>query len=63
MLREECAEMSSVFLRLWRDGSGASLIEYSFLIGIIIALVVVAVALTGIWISGSWMSFLSALTS
>ena len=54
--------MSSVFLRLWRDSSGASLIDYSFLIGIIIALVVVAVALTGIWISGSWASFLSALS-
>jgi Flp pilus assembly pilin Flp len=37
--------MSSVFFRLWRDSSGASLIEHSLLIGIIIALVVVGVAL------------------
>ena len=48
--------------RLWRDNSGSSTIEYSFLIGIIIALVVAGVALAGIWASGMWASFLSAFS-
>ena len=53
--------MSSVFFRLWRDRSGATLIEYSSLIGIIIALVVTGVALAGIWASGVWVRLLSDL--
>jgi Flp pilus assembly pilin Flp len=61
MLREECAEMSLVLFRLWRDSAGAALIEYSYLIGIIIALVVIGVAQAGSWASGTWVRLLSDL--
>jgi Flp pilus assembly pilin Flp len=59
-----CNEM--VYLRnllvcLWRDCSGSSLIEYSFLITITIVLVVVGVALAGRWAANTWIHLLPAL--
>ena len=49
--------------RLWHDNAGASLLEYTWLIGIIIALVVIGVALAGSWASGMWQNLLSILGS
>jgi pilus assembly protein Flp/PilA len=36
------------------DESGASLIEYSLLIGLITVLAVVAITAVGIWVNGQW---------
>jgi Flp pilus assembly pilin Flp len=43
-----------IFLRLWRGRSGSALIEYSFLITIMIALIVIVVAVAGHWVAGMW---------
>jgi Flp pilus assembly pilin Flp len=50
------------FWRLWRDNAGSSLIEYSFLITIMIALVVVLVAAAGVWVSEAWARLLTILS-
>jgi len=39
---------------LWRDESGASLIEYSLLIGIMVLVTVAAVTAVGTWAGGKW---------
>ena len=52
-----------MFLRLWRNRSGAALIEYSFVIGFMIAMIVIGVALAGSWASSTWVRLLSALSS
>ena len=44
-------------LRFWRDRSGSSLIEYSFLITVLAALVVVGVRAAGNWVSGVFSAF------
>jgi Flp pilus assembly pilin Flp len=49
------------FLHLWRDCSGSSLIEYSFLITITIALVVLGVSLAGAWAANMWTNLLATL--
>ena len=46
-----------------KDESGASLVEYSLLIGLIAAAVVVTVGLVGTWISGQWTDLHEALTT
>jgi Flp pilus assembly pilin Flp len=50
------------FLRLWRDSAGSSLIEYSFVITIMIALVMIAVATAGVWVAETWAHLLSTLS-
>ena len=50
------------FLRLWRDSRGSSLIEYSFLITIMIALVVIGVAVAGVWVFNMWVHLLASLS-
>ena len=50
-------------MRLWRDSAGSSLIEYSFVITIMIALVLIAVATAGVWVAEAWTRLLSALAS
>jgi Flp pilus assembly pilin Flp len=47
--------------RLWRERSGATLIEYAFIVGIITSLVVVAVEAAGTRVEGMWARLLSAL--
>ena len=37
-----------------RNESGASLIEYSLLIGLITVVAVVAIGAVGIWVNGQW---------
>ena len=51
------------FLRLWRDSAGSSLIEYSFVITIMIALVVLVVATAGVWVAETWAHLLSTLST
>jgi Flp pilus assembly pilin Flp len=46
---------------LWRDESGASLLEYSLLLAVIMAVTVATVSLVGAWASGKWTSLLTAL--
>jgi len=50
-----------LLVRLWRDCSGGSLIEYSFLITITVALVVLGVSLAGAWAANMWTSLLAEL--
>ena len=40
--------------RLWNDESGASLLEYSILVGLIVAGVVATISGVGVWIGGRW---------
>ena len=40
--------------RLWKDEAGASLLEYSVLVGLIVAGVVVTITAVGGWIGGRW---------
>jgi pilus assembly protein Flp/PilA len=47
---------------LWRDESGASLVEYSLLIGVIILVTAAAVTSVGTWASGKWTALLGQLT-
>jgi Flp pilus assembly pilin Flp len=59
-----CNEMvflRNVLARLRHDRSGSSLIEYSFLITIMIVIVVVGVALAGWWVANMWTNLLPVL--
>jgi pilus assembly protein Flp/PilA len=40
--------------KLWRDEDGASLIEYTVLLGILLVAVIATVGLVGTWVSGQW---------
>lgn len=44
-----------------KDASGATLVEYSLLIGLITVAVVATVVLVGTWISGRWIALEAAL--
>jgi len=46
---------------IWKDEKGAALIEYSLLIGFIVAAVVLAVAAVGGWVTGRWNTLRGAL--
>jgi Flp pilus assembly pilin Flp len=50
------------FLRLWCDSAGSSLIEYSFVITVMIALVLIAVATAGVWVAEEWTRLLATLS-
>lgn len=43
------------------DRSGAAMVEYSILIGLIAAAIVVAVGLVGTWMLGEWQDLCTAL--
>jgi Flp pilus assembly pilin Flp len=58
----EMAYLRYVLACLWRDRSGSSLIEYSFLITLTVILVVVGVAFAGRWAAGMWTNLLHALS-
>jgi pilus assembly protein Flp/PilA len=53
----------SVAVRLWKDEQGASLLEYSVLIGLIIAGVVTTITLVGDWTGGRWTNLLTKLNA
>ena len=50
-----------IAIGLWKDRRGASLLEYSILIGLIIAVSVGTVTLVGTWMSGRWTALLNLL--
>jgi pilus assembly protein Flp/PilA len=51
-----------IAIRLWKDESGASLLEYSVLIGIITAAVIGTVVSVGGWVGEQWDTLDTALT-
>ena len=54
-------KMTEILLRLRGDEDGASLIEYTVLLGILLTGVMVTIALVGTWVSGKWTALNSAL--
>jgi pilus assembly protein Flp/PilA len=48
---------------LWRDESGASLLEYSLLIGLILAVSATAVITVGGWASNQWTNLKGVLNA
>jgi pilus assembly protein Flp/PilA len=51
----------SIAIRLWNDKGGASLLEYSLLIGIIVAITVTLITGVGVWVTGRWTALCTAL--
>jgi pilus assembly protein Flp/PilA len=51
----------SAAIRLWKDENGASLLEYSLLIGIISAITAALILGVGGWVSGRWTDLQTAL--
>jgi pilus assembly protein Flp/PilA len=49
--------------RFVRDESGASLIEYSILIGLITVLVIALISGVGTWVQGEWSTLLSTVNA
>lgn len=54
-------KMVSTVDRFARDESGAALIEYTVLIGLMLVGVVATVTLVGTWVSGRWTALNTAL--
>jgi len=50
-----------IAIGLWKDRRGASLLEYSLLIGIIVAVTVGVITAVGTWVTGRWDSLKTAL--
>jgi pilus assembly protein Flp/PilA len=48
-------------ISLWNDESGASLLEYSILIGLIAAGAVVSIGKIGVWVGDQWTALQTAL--
>ena len=53
--------VKDVTVRLWKDERGASLLEYSILIGLITVGVVGTVTQVGEWVGGKWTDLRTAL--
>ena len=53
--------MRVIAWRLWLDQRGASLIDYTLLVGVISLTILGAVIAIGSWASGIWVNFLSNL--
>jgi pilus assembly protein Flp/PilA len=47
--------------RLSKDESGAALIEYTVLLGILLIAVIATIGMVGTWINGQWSSLAKAL--
>ena len=50
-------------VRLWNDESGASLLEYSVLIGLIVAGVVASIVAVAAWTGGRWGNLFNTLST
>jgi Flp pilus assembly pilin Flp len=50
-----------LFVRLWHDKAGSSLIEYSILVAIIVAAIISGVVAAGMVASGIWVRLLNIL--
>lgn len=61
-LAETAKDARKWFVRLRKDEDGATLIEYSILIGLLTVAVIALVLAVGGWISEKWSSLNSALT-
>ena len=48
-------------VRLWNDESGASLLEYSVLIGLIIAGAITSILAVGTWTEGRWANLFTTI--
>jgi pilus assembly protein Flp/PilA len=48
-------------IRLWKDESGASLLEYSVLIGLITVAAITSISSVGTWVSGRWLALNNTL--
>jgi len=55
--------MKKFALRLRKDESGAAMIEYSVLIGLITAVTIAMVIAVGGWVNGEWTALNTALTA
>jgi pilus assembly protein Flp/PilA len=53
--------MKEIGTRLWHDERGASLLEYSILIGLITVGVIASVTSVGTWITGRWDALKTAI--
>ena len=51
----------SIAVDLWKDKRGASLLEYSLLIGIIVAVTVATIGLVSGWVNLQWTTLKTAL--
>jgi pilus assembly protein Flp/PilA len=47
-------QFKSLAVRLWKDEQGASLLEYSVLIGLIVAGAVATITAVGTWTGSRW---------
>jgi len=54
--------MRQFLINLRDDESGAALVEYTVLLGILLVAVIATIALVGTWVSGKWTSLNAALT-
>jgi pilus assembly protein Flp/PilA len=52
---------ANLFKRLRRDEDGASLIEYTVLLAILLIAVIGIITAVGVWINGKWSALNSAL--
>jgi pilus assembly protein Flp/PilA len=50
-----------LLIRLPKDEDGASLLEYTALLGILLLVVIMTITLVGGWISGQWTALNGAL--
>jgi pilus assembly protein Flp/PilA len=62
---EECvmSKLLNVFKRTRKDESGAALIEYSILIGLITVLVISTIVIVGQWVGTQWTTLESQLNA
>jgi len=49
--------------RLGKDEDGASLVEYTVLLGLLLVAVIAVIGSVGVWISGQWLSLCKALST
>jgi pilus assembly protein Flp/PilA len=55
-------DMRKLIAKFRREEDGAAMVEYTVLLGIITAAVIVTVGLVGTWVSGTWINFEAQLT-
>jgi pilus assembly protein Flp/PilA len=56
-------QIKNLSVRIWKDEQGASLLEYSVLIGLIVAGVVATITAVGGWTGTRWTSLLDVLNT
>jgi pilus assembly protein Flp/PilA len=55
--------MNKLIAKFAKDESGAALVEYSLLIGLITVAVVATIVLVGTWVSAQWLALNTAVTA